>query len=115
MDKITDYDKMDAPSVDFADLPTGMGEEIEIGDTLVCKKGDEEEEAHVIEVDRKGGKVYLSKKLKGGEYSVKETSTGSVAPFEAMKKQAQDSSEKVLKGPLPDLKKLLIEISISQE
>lgn len=110
-----------APKIEFADLPAGMGEKLEVGDTIVAKDGEHETSASVIQLDEANQCAYLSKELpKHAEYSVQETATGDSAPFDAMKKEARLSAEDhgvpkdALTGPLPDLKKLLIQISIEQ-
>lgn len=116
MDEITNYDKFDAPCISFADLPSGVGDKIQVGDTLVAKCDNNEVTAEVIEVDKEAGKVYLTKELPANcsDISVKETATGQTARYDAMKKQAQDSSSNLSTMPLPNLKKMIIQISIQQ-
>lgn len=116
MSELTNFDKFDAPCIDFTDLPSGMGEKIQVGDTLVAKCDNDEVSAEVIEVNKDEGKVYLSKELPEdcSDISVKETATGQTARYDAMKKQAQDSSKDAATMPLPNLKKMLIQISIQQ-
>lgn len=111
---MTNPEHFDAPKLEFSDLPSGMAEKLEVGDTIVAKEGDKETEAHVIEINEADECIYLSKELpKNADYMVKETSTGDAAPFDAMKKDAAMAKD-VLTGPLPKLKDFLIEISIKQ-
>ncbi len=117
MDKMTNFDNFDAPCINFSDLPQGMGEKVKVGDTIISKCDAEETTAEVIEVDPQEQKIYLTKEIPidNCELSVKETATGQEAPYAAMKKQAMDSKDNVLTGPLPDLKKFLIQISIEEK
>lgn len=135
MDTITDFDKLDAPFITFDDLSPGLGEKVEIGDTVIARKGPEEATAKVIEIDKELKRIYLCKALpKEADLSIEETSTGSTAQFEGIKKGLsaiadEDSDEReddekdtakpkydkdVLTGPLPELKKLIIKISVNQ-
>lgn len=122
MEEMLNPDSFDAPRIEFGDLPSGMGEKLEVGDTIVAKEGDKETTAKVIRLNEADKCAYLSKELpKNADYTVKETSTGEEAPYDAMQKAAssEDSSKTeiskdALTGPLPDLKKILIQISIEQ-
>lgn len=125
MDTMLNPDNFDAPCLYFSDLPDGMGDKLEVGDTIIAKEGDTETTAEVIEVDKANEAVYLSKELPtNAEYTVKESATGATAPYDAMRKEAamgdKDQEHKSpvskddLTGPLPNLKKLLIQISIQE-
>lgn len=116
MDQITNFDKFDAPCIEFSDLPDGMGEKVQVGDVITATDGAEKTHADVIEVDRNACKIYLSKELPdNAELSVEEKSHGQQAPYDAMKKAAQLPNEDVLTGPLSDLKKFIISISIEEK
>lgn len=117
MDKITNFDKFNAPCLSFQDLPDGMGAEVQVGDTIVATYDKDEKTAEVIEVDKKTERIYLTKELptEGAEFSVKETATGQEAPYDAMKKGAMQSPDKeILTGPLPALKKFIIQVSVEE-
>jgi len=116
MDKILNPEHFNAPHITYWDLPSGMGEKLEVGDTIVTKRGMDETEAKVIKIDSTNRCIYLSKSLPldADEYVVKETATHTEAPFDAMQKAAASEKSNVLTGPLPDLKKMLIQISIEQ-
>lgn len=119
MQEMTNFDNFDAPCISFSDLPQGMGEKVKTGDTIISKCDAEEVTAEVVEVDSKTQKIYLTKEIPidNCELSVKETSTGQTAPFDAIKKEAmrtKDGPKDVLTGPLPNLKKFLIQISIEE-
>lgn len=113
MSEMLNPDHFDAPYIEFGDLPEGMGEKLEVGDTIIARQGDEETAAEVIDIDKAGGCAYLSKELpKDADYSVMETSTGDSSKYDAIKKGAATSD--VLTGPLPKLRNFLIQISIKE-
>lgn len=116
MDALTDFDKFSAPCISFSDLAPGMGEKVAVGDTIIARNGPEEATADVVEIDKEAGKIYLTKDLpEGSDFSVDETATGGDAPYDAIKKAAvQTPSKDVLTGPLPGLKKILIQLSIEE-
>lgn len=113
---MTNFDNFDAPCIKFSDLPVGMGDKVQVGDTITSTNGAEKTHAEVIEVDKENKAIYLSKELPtDGEFSVKETATGQEAPYDAMKKDAQIPDKETLTGPLPGLKKFLISIQIEEK
>lgn len=117
MDTMFNPDKFEAPCLPFSALPDGMGEKLEVGDTICAYQEGNEIEATVIEIDKSGKCAYLSKELpQDSDLSVKETATETDAPFDAVKKEAAAKAleDNVLTGPLSSLKKLLISISIEQ-